>query len=86
LVANEWIINRNAYGYTGLSAEASAQVNGVVVSDSRSHINGNGQDGAHGQGNTGLGGAVPVSPNIDSKKFTAGYSRLQPVTAGYSRT
>jgi len=31
LVGNEWVVHKNAYGYTGAGASPSAQVNGLVV-------------------------------------------------------
>ena len=70
LAANEWIIAKNAYGYTGVNTDPAEQVNGVVVCDRHKNTSGNGHIDPVGKGHTTggtTGGAVPV---IDNTKFS----------------
>ena len=63
LVANEWIIAKNAYGYTGIDSSPSEQVNGVVVCDRHAHTTGQGHQNPTGNGHTTggtEGGAAPA--------------------------
>jgi RHS repeat-associated protein len=69
LVANEWIIEKNAYGYTGVDAPASPQVNGVVVCDRHQNTTGQGHINPTGKGHTTGGTTGGVLPKIDNKKF-----------------
>ena len=69
LVANEWIIEKNAYGYTGVDAPASLQVNGVVVCDRHKNSTGQGHINPTGKGHTEGGTTGGVYPKIDNKKF-----------------
>jgi hypothetical protein len=58
LVANEWIIMKNSYGYHGIGEYVlpSPRVNGIIVS-------------AGGQGGTQNGTQNPQRPVVDNKKF-----------------
>jgi hypothetical protein len=70
LIANEWIIHKNAYGYTGMDAPPSPQVNGAVVCDRHTNTTGGGHINPTGQGHTTGGTAGGVTPVIDGKKFS----------------
>ena len=69
LVANEWVIEKNAYGYTNNDVAASPQVNGVVVCDRHKNTTGQGHINPKGKGHTTGGTEGGVTPNIDNKKF-----------------
>jgi hypothetical protein len=71
LVGNEWIIEKNAYGYHGVGAhlDPADQVNGVVVCDRHSNSTGQGHINPIGKGHTAGGTIGGVSSNIDNKKF-----------------
>ncbi|MCL1809619.1 MAG: nucleotidyltransferase domain-containing protein [Clostridiales bacterium] len=63
LVANEWIIAKNAYGYTGISTSPTEQVGGAVACDRHRHATGQGHQNPTGNGHTAggtEGGAVPA--------------------------
>ena len=69
LIANEWIIKINNYGYTGVNVPPSEQVDGVVVCDRHTNTTGQGHINPTGKGHTtgGTTGAVPAP--INSKSF-----------------
>ena len=69
LIANEWIIKINNYGYTGVNVPPSDQVDGVVVCDRHTNATGQGHINPTGKGHTtgGTTGAVPAP--INSKSF-----------------
>ena len=71
LVSNEWIIEKNAYGYhgIGITLDPSEQVNGVVVCDRHSHVTGQGHINPTGKGHTSGGTTGGIEPKIDNKKF-----------------
>ena len=68
LVANEWIIAKNAYGYTGVNAPPSGQVGNVVVCDRHKHTTGQGHINPTGNGHTTGGTNGAVTPSINSKQ------------------
>jgi YD repeat-containing protein len=57
LIANEWIIDQNNYGYTGINVPPSEQVDGVVVCDRHSNSTGQGHINPNGKGHT-TGGTI----------------------------
>jgi YD repeat-containing protein len=69
LVGNEWIIAKNAYGYTDINAAPSVQVNSLVVCDRHSNIAGDGHIDPNGKGHTACGADNGIAPVIDNKKF-----------------
>jgi YD repeat-containing protein len=60
LVSNEWIIAKNAYGYTNNNLAPSSHVGGVVVCDRHSHVTGNGHINPTGKSHT-TGGTTPTT-------------------------
>ena len=68
LVANEWIIDKNGYGYTGADCPASPQVGGVVVCDRHSHVTGNGHVDPAGRGHTTGGTSGGADPGIGAHR------------------
>ena len=69
LVANEWIIEKNAYGYAGLNTTPSGQVNGVAVCDRHSNTTGQGHQNPTGQGHFTTGGTEPMqTPAVSGKQ------------------
>ena len=70
LVSNEWVIEKNSYGYHGIGIDLapSEQVGGVVVCDRHSHVTGNGHINPTGKGHTSGGTTGGSLPNIDKKK------------------
>ena len=71
LVANEWIIEKNSYGYhgVGIYLDPSEQVNGVVVCDRHEHNSGQGHINPTGNGHTTGGTVGGVVPSIDHTKM-----------------
>ena len=69
LVANEWIIEKNNYGYTGVDSGASPQVSGNVVCDRHKNSTGQGHINPTGKGHTTGGTIGGTVPKIDNKKF-----------------
>jgi YD repeat-containing protein len=71
LVANEWIITKNGYGYhgIGINLDPADQLNGVVVCDRHSNVAGNGHINPTGKGHT-IGGTIGAQmPVIDNVNF-----------------
>ena len=71
LVANEWIIAKNEYGYhgVGVNLNPTEQVDGVVVCDRHKNSTGQGHINPTGKGHT-IGGTIgAVLPKVDNKKF-----------------
>ncbi|MCL1810244.1 MAG: hypothetical protein FWG42_10845, partial [Clostridiales bacterium] len=68
LVACEWVIAKNAYGYTGVNSQPSGQVGGAVVCDRHQHVNGQGHQNPVGNGHTNGGTLGAVAPSISAKQ------------------
>ena len=69
LLSNEWIIEKNAYGYTGIEVSVpSAQVNGVVAYDRHNGVISRDKIDPKGKGYTKGGTTGSVVPALNSKK------------------
>jgi RHS repeat-associated protein len=71
LVANEWIINKNNYGYhgTGIALDPSGQVGEVVVCDRHTNSTGLGHINPTGKGHTTGGTTGGTVPTINKGKY-----------------
>jgi RHS repeat-associated protein len=79
LVANEWVIEKNSYGYTGVNSSDSERDNGVVVCDRHGNTTGQGHIDSNGQGHTNddisnndkleITPEIPTTPAADNKEF-----------------
>ena len=67
LIANEWIIQKNNYGYTGVDTAPSEQVGGVVVCDRHKNTTGLGHIDPKGKGHTTGGTEGGAAPTIGGK-------------------
>jgi len=66
LVANEWVIEKNNYGYTGVETDPSERVGVVVVCDRHVNSTGQGHINPTGKGHTTggtTGGSIPAIHN-----------------------
>jgi len=66
LVANEWVIEKNNYGYTGVETDPSERVGGVVICDRHTNSTGQGHINPTGKGHTTggtTGGSIPTIHN-----------------------
>ena len=71
LIANEWVIEKNAYGYTNNSnATPNDRVGGVVVCDRHSNSTGQGHINPTGKGHTTGGTTGGSAPNIPGNSIT----------------
>ena len=78
LVANEWVIEKNAYGYTHNSSymPPSEQVGGVVVCDRHTNSTGQGHINPTGKGHTTGGTTGGSHPSLGNRNCSGGIRKM----------